>query len=313
MTLDYYNSDALRLVYTEGLLDLEEIEDSLYSMIEENISNMLEEDVKMFIDFNEELLEFDGDVANMADSQPVTFGIRSRGKMRITENKLVRMGGLVTKQLELPLIGVKYWNVSYKLVLPKYIHILGRPKVKNSTIDYMGPMLDRNSEDRDELYISINGQTLEDDFNDALEVNIKMDIDISIWFFLSKIVIPIILFIILCIVIVFLKLHRRYKKKKIDQLMSDPDVVVDEGEDTEGMGGRSFKKPSRVVTEKDRRKMAIDTKVIRKEDYSARLEELRPMRAMGLEKSGKKGRRRGRKHKPSRGKRKDAGRRMERY
>ena len=28
MTLDFYNSDALRLVYTEGLLDLEEIEDS---------------------------------------------------------------------------------------------------------------------------------------------------------------------------------------------------------------------------------------------------------------------------------------------
>lgn len=315
MTLDYYNSDALRLVYTEGLLDLEEIEDSLYSMIEENISNMLEEDVKMFIDFNEELLEFDGDIGNMDDSQPVTFGIRSRGKMRITENKLVRMGGLVTKQLELPLIGVKYWNVSYKLILPKYIHILGRAKVKNSTVNYMGPMVDRNSEDRDELYITIDSQSLDDDYNDVLEVNVKVDIDISIWFFLSKIVIPIILFIVLCIVIVFLKLHRRYKTKKIEQLMSDPDVVVEEVEDTEGMGGRSFKKPSRIVTEKERRKMAIDSKIASKEDYSERLEELKPMRAMGLEKGSKKGRRRARKQKDKagRGKRRRAGRRMERY
>jgi hypothetical protein len=311
MTLDFYNSDALRLVYTEGLLDLEEIEDSLYSMIEENISNMLEEDVRMFIDFNEELLAFDGDIGHMNDSEPVSFGIRSTGKMRITEDKLVRMGGLVTKQLELPLIGVKYWNVTYKLVLPEHIHILGRPKVKNSTIEYMGPMVDRNSENRDELYLSINGNELDDEFDDPLEVNVKVDIDISIWFFLSKIVIPIILFIILCVVIVFLKLHRRHKLKKIDQLFSDPDLVVEEEDSSEGMGGRSFKKPSRLVAEKARRFRAFNSKGLKskKEDYSERLEEMKPLRAMGLEKDGAKAKRRktrtslrkrGRKAKPER-------------
>ncbi len=300
VTMDYYNSDALRLMYTEGLLDLPEIEESLYSKIEENISKMLEKDVKMIVSFNDELLEFDGNIHEMDDLDPVTFGIRSSGKMRITEDKLVRMGGFVTKQLELPLPGAKYWNVTYRLVLPEHIYILGRPRVENSSVEYFGPMVDRTDDNRDELIVTICGEPYDEASEPELEVDVQVDIDITIWFFLNKIVAAIILFIVLCIVIAIIQLHRRHKSKKIEQLMADPDLAVEEEDFSMGMGGRSYKRPSRTVAVKERRFVDFDTGRRKKDDYSERLEELRPRRAMGHAERKATGKGRGRASRPRR-------------
>jgi hypothetical protein len=297
ITMDYYNSDALRLVYTEGLLDIIDIEDSLYSMIQENISNLLEENVKMFVAFNEELLEFDGDITRMDGSAPVRFAIRSSGKMRITGDRLVRMGGFVTKRLELPLPGAKYWNISYKLILPEHIHILGQPEVLNGSMEYSGPVVDRNSENRDELYMTLYGESTDAmDFDDeSLEVNVKVDIDITLWFFISKIIIPIVLFIILCVLIVVIKIYRRHKLNKISKLKDDPDLVIEEEEPKWSFGGRGLKREQKApVIDKDKyvRELPPDESV--PEDYAERLEELMPRHAIRNKRGIRKSRGRGR-------------------
>jgi hypothetical protein len=301
ITMEYYNSDALRLVYTEGLLDIEEIEEDLYSMIQENISNLLKEDVSMNVSFNDELLLFDGDTNNMDGSEPVTFSIRSSGKMRITGERNVRLGAFVTKRLELPLPGVKYWNVTYKLILPEHIQILGQPKVINGSVEYSGPIIDRNSDNRDELYITIYGEPSNShEYRDeSLEVNVEVDIDITLWFFLSKIIIPIILFIILCILIVMIKIYRRHKLKKIDKLKKDPDIIQEEDSGTPWSLDKSITPRRRTsLKTKDSHVTLLNSDQESSDNYSERLEELMPKYAMqrhdrGQAKGRGKGKRKG--------------------
>jgi hypothetical protein len=281
MMIGYYNSDALRLVYTEGLLDLEEIEDSMYSIIKENISQMLKEQLKMTVTFNPEMLEFDGDVDNMDDLVPVNFKIRASGKMKITEDRLVRMGGFVTKKIKIPLQGVKFWNVTYKLILPEHVKILGSPKVENTTVDYSGPFVETTSSDRDELRVTIYGDPLEGYDSDALEVNMEVDIDITLWFFLSQVLIPITLFIILCIVIVALKIYRHHKETRLDRLLKEPELMVEEEDTTSGISGRSIKKPSKQMYIKDKRRRNInELEFDSGTDYKEQLKEIMPRGVM---------------------------------
>ena len=276
MSLEYFNSDVMRLMYTEKLLTLEDIEESVYSIIRENISKMLEEDTKMKVNFNENLLEFDSDILHMDHNEPVTFDIHSSGKMRITGERSVRMGGFITKQLELPLPGVKYWNVTYKLLLPKYINVLGQPRVGNSTVEYSAPIVNQGSDGRDELRVTIYGESKEGYKDEVLEINIKVDIDITLWFFLSKIIIPIGLFTILILVIVVLKLFYRYKVKKIDELLSDPEVVIEEEDYSSSMRGRSYKTPKRGAIEKERHIREIDVDSTSSTDYKEQLSDIMP-------------------------------------
>ena len=281
MTIGYYNSDALRLAYTAGLLDLEEIQESMYSIIKENISQMLKEQLKMTVTFNPEMLEFDGDIDHMDDLVPISFKIRASGKMKITEERLVRMGGFVTKKLKLPLQGVKYWNVTYKLILPEHVKILGSPKVENNSVDYSGPFIETTSSGRDELRLTIYGDPLEGYDSDALEVNMEVDIDITLWFFLSQIMIPIILFIILCIVIVALKVYRHYKETRLDKLLREPELMVEEEDTTSGISGRSIKKPSKQMYIKERRRKDINELEFDSEtDYKEQLREIMPRQVM---------------------------------
>jgi hypothetical protein len=309
VTMDYYNSDALRLMYTEGLLDLGEIEDSLYLIIKENISKLLEEKLKMRVSFNEELLNFDGDIEHMDGNDPVPFRIRANGQMMITEDKLVRMGGFITKQIELPLQGVKYWNVTYKLILPEHINILGNPEIENefnNSNGYFGPVVKRNSDGRYELTATIlgepraGGESSTAEASEDFELVINVDIDITLWFFLSKIIIPIILFVILSIVIVIVKLTYRYRTKKLEKLLLDPDLDMEDIEYSvkgskvrRGGRGRSRmqkrERDSEAVakpgmrTETERRKRRSKTAAYSEEDYSERLKELKPLRAMGMD------------------------------
>lgn len=313
LTIDYYNSDTLRLVYTEGLLGLEEIEELMYAIIEENISKLLESDVNMKINFNEELLEFDGDIQKMYDDNPVNFNIRASGKMSITEDKFVRMGGFVTKQLELPVPGVKYWNVTYTLILPEHIKILGRPQVENTSLEHSRPYVGKGPGNRDELKITVYGDPEEfETGDDGLEVIVNLDIDLTLWFFLSKLMIPLVLFITLCIILIVLILYRRHKSNRLEQLISDPEMVVAEEEYGLSLGESGMKR-RRAQRPKRRRIKQTEIETDYAEDYGARVRELIPRDVLDKARSTKRPRgKRGRKGR----KRKSGGRtreRMRRY
>ena len=289
LTIDYYNSDTLRLVYTEGLLGLEEIEELMYAIIEENISKLLESDVNMKINFNEELLEFDGDIQNMYDDKPVNFNIRASGKMSITEDRFVRMGGFVTKQLELPVPGVKYWNVTYTLILPEHIKILGQPQVENTSLEHSRPYVGKGPGNRDELKITVYGDPEKyETEDDGLEVLVNLDIDLTIWFFLSKLMIPLVLFITLCIILIVLILYRRHKSNRLERLLSDPEVVVAEEEYGLGLGEVGMKRGRRVQRPKRRRIRQTEFETGYAEDYGARVRELIPRDVLDKSRSTKR-------------------------
>lgn len=225
VTLDYFNSDALRLIYSEDLLDFEDVEEDIYSAIRENISKMVKEDFSLSVDFDEDRLTFDGDIDNMDDKIPVKFNIQASGKMRIKENKMVRMGGFITKQIEIPMTGMKNWNVTYILILPQYIDIYGSPWVNNNGFNYSGPIVEQNSDGRYELRLQVIGATEEEN---EIEVVVNVEIDITIWFFLNKIIIPLLLFIILLILIIVIKVRRRQKSKKLEKLLEDEEMSIDD-------------------------------------------------------------------------------------
>jgi hypothetical protein len=288
MNMEYYNSDVLRLMYTAGLVSLEDIEESMYALIEENISKMLEKDLKMRVNFNDEFLEFDGNTKEMDNKEPVNFRISASGKMQITEDRLVRMGGFVKKQLELPLQGVKYWNVTYILILPEHINILGRPTIDNTSIGYAGPEINRDSSGRDELMIIIYGEPTNVVEFESLEIEVKVDIDITIWFFLSKILIPIALFIILTILTIVLILYRRHKIKKLDELLKDPDVMAEDESYHKAMGDRKLKRPDRGSLVKEGHIREVESEMGSAEDYEARLYDIMPSAA--VKRKGKRGR-----------------------
>ncbi len=242
MNMVYFNSDALRLIYSEDLLDFKEYEDEMYTVIKENISKMLDEDLKMHVDFNKERLEFDGDVDIMDDGKPINFKIEASGQMLITENRMMEMGGLITKQISLPITGLKNWNVTYIFILPKYIDVMGNAWVEETEIEYSGPRVEKNLDGRYELSITINGETEDgttgstsassstDDEDRGLEMQVNMDVDITIWFFLNKIVIPIILFILLLILIIVLISARYRKNRKIKMLKGRLGMDIDDEE-----------------------------------------------------------------------------------
>lgn len=278
ITMDYYNSDALRLLYTEKLLNLSEIEDDMYLIIKENVSKMLDEDLKMRVDFDEEMLKFDGNVSRMDDVIPINFQIHASGKMRITEERLVRMGSFVTKQIELPLSGIRYWNVTYILILPQYIDILGSPWVEETSTDYFGPIVERNSDGRYVLEITIHGDSEE---IEEFEIIVNLDIDLTIWFFLSKIVIPLVLSIVLLILIIVITFMRRYKAKKLKKMQEEEDLLVEEEEYHSRRGVRAIfswreetldKAPASYDEKRFRKQKVPETD----EDYSERLRELAP-------------------------------------
>jgi hypothetical protein len=279
--MEYYNSDSLRLMYTEGLLDFQEIEEDMYVAIQENISELLDEDVRTSVEFNENLLKFDGNYKVMDDKKPISFKISSSGKMRITEEKLVKMGSFITKQIELPLTGVRNWNVTYIFILPKYIEIIGNAWVKETEIDYYGPIVEKNADGRYELEVTIYGEIgdgIEGNETSVPEIEVVLDIDLTIWFFLNKIVIQIVLTILLIILIIIVIALRRRKNKKLDELETNLDTGITEEE----------VKPKKKIfadrVEKPREKGFTD---IRKsfmkgpghtedEDYSNQLRELVP-------------------------------------
>jgi hypothetical protein len=232
MTMDYFNSDALRLIYTEELLNFTEIEDEMYSVLQENITKLLDEDFKMHVDFDSARLKFDGNVDLMNDVEPIYFRIEASGKMRISENRLVKMGGFITKQIQLPTAGVENWNVTYNFILPKYIEIIGNPWVSETNTEYVGPNVDESTDNRYKLSVTIVGdQPAESetaDYSEEFELEINIDIDITLWFFLNKIVLPIVLMIILIITIIMISILRRRKKKRLAKLKDELGLTVDD-------------------------------------------------------------------------------------
>ena len=291
VAMDYYNSDVLRLIYSEELLDFEEVQEDMYSAIKENITKMLEKDLKMRVDFEEKNLEFDGDTAHMDGAEPINFEIKANGKMHITEDKLVRMGAFITKQIQLPITGVKAWNVTYILILPPHIEVLGRPWVddEDTTTRYTAPDLKKNSDGRYVLTVTILGDPEEDQDIDELEleVDVNLDIDLTIWFFLSKVMIPIVLFIVLLVLIIVIYLMRRRKTKLLKKLESayDQTMLEEDYGPTFTLGDirdddkqkQSFDKPDSEIKEDIKlgrgRTVAAEPA---DQDYQARLRELVP-------------------------------------
>jgi hypothetical protein len=235
MAMKYFNSDSLRLLYTEGLLNLSEIEDETYVAIQENISKLLKEDLQMRVDFGRKRLEFDGDYDIMDDSEPIKFKIAASGKMRVSGDRMVEMGSFITKQIKLPITGVENWNVTYTFILPKYIEVIGTTWVEDTDTDYNGPFVEQTLDDRYQLTITVHGESElvsigagdEEEFTD-LEVEVNMDIDITLWFFLDKIMVPIVLFIILLVLIITLKLLRRRSTKKLERMKEEMGIEFDD-------------------------------------------------------------------------------------
>jgi hypothetical protein len=234
MTMKYFNSDSLRLLYTEGLLNLSEIEDETYIAIKENITKLLKEDLQMRVDFGQERLIFDGDHDIMDDSEPIRFKIAASGKMRVSGDRMVEMGGFITKQIKLPITGVENWNVTYTFILPKYIEVIGTTWVEETETDYTGPFVEQTLDDRYQLTITVHGESelvsigSDDEEYIDLEVEVNMDIDITLWFFLDKITVPIMLFIILLALIIGLKILRRRNNKKLERMKKEMGIEFDD-------------------------------------------------------------------------------------
>jgi hypothetical protein len=228
------------LIYSEELLNFEEYEDEMYSVIKENITNLLDEDLEMTVDFGKERLKFDGDIEHMDGITPITFRIEASGKMHISENRLVKMGSFITKQIRLPVIGLENWNVTYSLILPNYIDVVGNAWVEETEIDYNGPRVgqDKEHDSRYKVSITIHGQdnpttgastNNSGDISDqGLEINVNMDIDITLLFFLNKIMIPLVLSIILFVIVITLVVLRRLKKRKMDKMKREIGLEVDD-------------------------------------------------------------------------------------
>jgi len=124
--------------------------------------------------------------------------------------------------------------------------------------------------------------------DDGLEVLVNLDIDLTIWFFLSKLMIPLVLFITLCIILIVLILYRRHKSNRLERLLSDPEVVVAEEEYGLGLGEVGMKRGRRVQRPKRRRIRQTEFETGYAEDYGARVRELIPRDVLDKSRSTKR-------------------------
>jgi hypothetical protein len=239
ISMEYVNSDAFRLAYYENLLDLKEITDEIYDIIQANLTKVFEGSIVPSIQFDEKSMDFDGNIDKMDDDVPIKFTIIAEGEMKIGSGGGGTFGSLstttrpdydgmvlssfVSHDIELPLVGKYGWNTSYKIIMPHYIEIIGTPKLENLTGSSTDVHTGTADDGRHYMEITIYS---EDSGVKNLKAVVGIEINITPWFFLSKIIIPLILSCILLISIIYIYFKRRKKQKLLEKETGVAGVTV---------------------------------------------------------------------------------------
>jgi hypothetical protein len=257
VTMTYVNSDAFRLAYYENLIDLKEITDEIYDIIQSNLTNVFEGNITPSIKFDEKSMKFDGDINDMDDDAPIKFTITAEGEMNIgsggggTFGSLMgpsqynyddlRLQAFISHEIELPLVGKHGWNTTYKIIMPRYIEIVGTPKLENLTGTTTDIETGTADEGRHYMKITIFS---DDPGVKNIKAVIGIEINITPWYFMSKIIIPIILSLILLIIIIYIYILRRKKRKALEKETGVAGVTVQDltKYDEKKMKGKGKKK-----------------------------------------------------------------------
>lgn len=254
ITMIYVNSDAFRLAYYENLLDLNEITKEVYDIIYANLTKVLEGRVEPNVQIDTKSMEFDGNIEKMGDEVPIKFKITAEGEMEIGsggsgtlwningamdgtsyavsssgfglyDDDNFKLDAFISHDIEIPLVGKYGWNTTYKIILPQYIEIVGTPKLENlsgsATEVVTGTVKDGRHYMKVTIYSDDPGIT-------ELRTEVDIEINITPWFFLSKIIIPIILSLILLVCIIYIYLKRRRKSKILEQELGVDSVDLKE-------------------------------------------------------------------------------------
>jgi len=119
MEIEYVCADLIRLMYGEGLIDEEDIQN-----ITGDMRDGLEEDSPFSADLDVEFTGYDGayDFNDMDGRPAVEFTIHSEGEMSLKggENVLLNM---ISIPLEFELASVEGWNTTYSILLPEGLSV----------------------------------------------------------------------------------------------------------------------------------------------------------------------------------------------
>ncbi len=247
ITMAYVNSDAFRLAYSENLIDLNEITDEIYNIIYTNLTKVFEGTIEPNVQFDTSSMQFNGDINKMDDEVPIEFKITAEGDMKIGsggsgllssfiaaidnlkwDNGLLneddfKLAAFISQDIEIPLVGKPGWNTTYKIILPHYIEIIGTPELENLSGSATEVVTGTVDGGRHYMQVTIYS---DDPGITELRTVATIDINITPWYFLSKIIIPLILSIILLILIIYIYLKRRHKSKILEQEIGGEGVSV---------------------------------------------------------------------------------------
>ncbi len=201
--LKYVNSDLLRLAIHKGLINRSEIY---------NMSAELENTVKDNFDPNAKvdsvLKNMDwgpGDNVSYMDGSP-PLKIRLDAKLKFDIMDSPDMGAesfkVFQREIELPLEGIEGLDTRYRITLPRGIEFQS-PKDHNGTA-----AVKRTNDGRSRLEVNLGA-----DSPQASE-NMRVSIVVTVWFFLYKMCVPLVLTLVMIIAALALALKKRAIKKR---------------------------------------------------------------------------------------------------
>ena len=205
--IDVVNADALRLAYREGLIDREDITYDVETTLANFIGQTFSTDGDLVIELDDDSWEFDGDMTNMSDHDPVKIGFQLKGEKRFSTNQKITRG-LAAQTVSFPLPALRNWDVSYTFTLPNHVFIEGEPRLDGTGVRHSTP---ETGIDNGRSWVSVQ---LFGDENITRNATLEITLDVSAGFILQKFAPPLLIFSILCLVTVVV--YRKRRKLEIE-------------------------------------------------------------------------------------------------
>jgi len=204
MEIEYVCADLIRLMYSKGLIDEDDIENITADMREG-----LEEDSPFSAGLEIDLTGYDGewDINDMDGRPAVVFTIHSKGEMGLKGGDIILVN-MISVPIEFELTSVEGWNTTYSILLPEGLSV--------ANMEVSAGEISKTSDGfKHRVTIKIP--------RDVERINVKLKLNVGLMFLVSQFCMCfqalLLIVVLLSLIKVWKYVRERRQEKKDDELI----------------------------------------------------------------------------------------------